>query len=106
MKKEFGKRIKNIRENMQMTKEEFSKLIGISGQFLGLVERGKNYLSIEKIKRLCEVTNLSADYILFGKDSNLISSTRKTLSKFTDKEIEIGCETLKKLALMIKQGEN
>ena len=32
MKKEIGKRIKNIRENMGLTKEAFAKLLGISGQ--------------------------------------------------------------------------
>ena len=102
MKEEFGLRIKNIRENMKMTKEEFAKLIGISGQYLGLVEHGKNYLSIEKLKVLCDLTNLSADYILFGKDTNLIDNTSILLSEFSQKEIENGCETLKKLALMLK----
>lgn len=102
MKEEFGLRIKNIRENMKMTKEEFAKLIGISGQYLGLVEHGKNYLSIEKLKVLCDLTNLSADYILFGKDTNLIDNTSILLSEFSQEEIRNGCETLKKLALMLK----
>ena len=52
MKQEIGKRIKEIRENMNMTKESFAKLLGISGQYLGVVEHGKSYLSIEKIKIL------------------------------------------------------
>lgn len=102
MKEEFGLRIKNIRENMKMTKEEFAKLIGISGQYLGLVEHGKNYLSIEKLKVLCDLTNLSADYILFGKDTHLVDNTSILLSEFSQEEIKNGCETLKKLALMLK----
>lgn len=102
MKEEFGLRIKNIRENMKMTKEEFAKLIGISGQYLGLVEHGKNYLSIEKLKVLCDLTNLSADYILFGKDTNLVDNTSILLSEFSQEEIKNGCETLKRLALMLK----
>lgn len=106
MKEEFGLRIKNIRENMQMTKEEFAKLIGISGQYLGLVEHGKNYLSIEKLKVLCDLTNLSADYILFGKDTNLIDNTSILLSEFSQEEIRNGCETLKKLALMLKNMDS
>lgn len=106
MKEEFGLRIKNIRENMKMTKEEFAKLIGISGQYLGLVEHGKNYLSIEKLKVLCDLTNLSADYILFGKDTNLIDNTSILLSEFSQEEIRNGCETLKKLALMLKNMDS
>ena len=106
MKEDFGLRIKNIRENMKMTKEEFAKLIGISGQYLGLVEHGKNYLSIEKLKVLCDLTNLSADYILFGKDTNLIDNTSILLSEFSQEEIRNGCETLKKLALMLKNMDS
>lgn len=102
MKQEIGKRIKEIRENMNMTKEGFAKLIGISGQYLGSIERGKNYLSIEKLKILCDITNLSADYILFGKDITKTHTTKEALSEFTDEQLEIGCDTLKKLALFIK----
>ncbi|MEI3395875.1 MAG: helix-turn-helix transcriptional regulator [Clostridia bacterium] len=106
MKEDFGLRIKNIRENMKMTKEEFAKLIGISGQYLGLVEHGKNYLSIEKLKVLCDLTNLSADYILFGKDTTVIDNTKNLLAEFSQEEIENGCETLKKLALMLKNANS
>lgn len=106
MKEDFGLRIKNIRENMKMTKEEFAKLIGISGQYLGLVEHGKNYLSIEKLKVLCDLTNLSADYILFGKDTTVIDNTKNLLAEFFQEEIENGCETLKKLALMLKNANS
>lgn len=102
MKAEIGKRIQNIRENMNMSKESFAKLLGISGQYLGIVERGKSYLSIEKLKILCDITNLSADYILFGKDSNIINDTKQILSEFSDEQIKIGCDTLNKLALFIK----
>lgn len=102
MKKDIGKRIKITRESMKMTKEEFAKAIGISGQYLGIVERGGSCLSVEKLKLLCDFTNLSADYILFGKDNNLIDSTNKKLSEFTDEQIERGCKTLKQLALFLK----
>lgn len=102
MKAEIGKRIKNIRENMNMTKESFAKQLGISGQYLGMVERGKSYLSIEKLKILCDITNLSADYILFGKDNNIKNDTKEILSGFSDEQLEIGCDMLKKLALFIK----
>lgn len=102
MKKEIGKRIQEIRENMNITKEAFAKQIGISGQYLGLVEHGKNYLSIEKLKVLCDFTNTSADYILFGKDQNIIDNTKRLLSELTDEQITSACNALKDLALFIK----
>lgn len=102
MKKQIGIRIKNIREEMNLSKDEFAKNIGISGQFLGMIEKGKNFLSIEKLKNLCEFTNLSADYILFGKENNLTDSTKEILKDFSSEQIENGCETLKKLAFFLK----
>lgn len=102
MKEEIGKRIKNIRENMGMTKESFAKQLGISGQYLGLIEHGKNCLSIEKLKILCDFTNLSADYILFGKNQNMVNDTKDILAEFTENQIELGCDMIKKLALFIK----
>jgi len=102
MKEDVGKRIKEIRENMGLTKEKFAKLLGISGQYLGVVEHGKSYLSIDKLKILCDLTNLSADYILFGKDNALINNTQKALSEFSTEQIKIGCEALQKLATLLK----
>lgn len=104
MKEEIGKRIREIRESMNMTKENLAKKLGISGQYLGMVEHGKSYLSIEKLKILCDLTNLSADYILFGKDNKITSSTKEVLSNFTDEQLQIGCETLKSLAIFIKNS--
>lgn len=105
MKKEMGKRIENIRNSMGMTKEEFSKLLGISGQYLGIVERGKSCLSYEKLKALCEVSNLSSDYILFGKNLNIKKDTKNLLSEFSDTQIETACNTLQTLALFIKNKQ-
>ena len=39
MKIEIGKRITEIRKNMNMNKEQFARLIGMSGQYLGTVEK-------------------------------------------------------------------
>lgn len=105
MREEIGKRIKEIRESMNMTKESFAKKLGISGQYLGIVERGGSYLSIEKIKALCDFTNLSADYILFGQNKNVVTDTEKLLTKFSNTQIEEGCNALKDLARFLKTLE-
>lgn len=102
MKKEIGLRIRAIREKMNLTKEEFSKKIGISSQYLGMIEKGKNNISIETLKLLCDFTNLSADYILFGKEENLTNETKELLKKFTNEQIENGCKMLRNLAIFIK----
>lgn len=49
LKEEIGKRIKNIRLDMNLSKQDFAKLLGISGQYLGMVERGNGSLSFDKL---------------------------------------------------------
>ncbi|MBO5005315.1 MAG: helix-turn-helix transcriptional regulator [Clostridia bacterium] len=66
IKKDIGKRIEFIRNEKNMTKEEFAKLINISGQHLGRAISGEKGLSIEKIIELSEKTGYSTDFILKG----------------------------------------
>ena len=102
LKEDIGLRIKRIRETMGFTKEKLANMLGASGQYLGMVEHGKGCLSIDKIGKLCQITNLSADYILFGKDYSLPASAQKALQEYSEEQIISGCETLEKLALFIK----
>ena len=77
---ERGKRIKYIRENeLKMNKSQLAKEIGVSGQFLGLVESGRGNLVYRSIKRLMDLSGHSSDYILFGLDDSVISETKKYL---------------------------
>lgn len=55
LRKEIGLRIKNIRLNMNITKQKMAELLGISGQYLGMIERGEGTLSIDKLKVLCDI---------------------------------------------------
>ena len=102
MKKEIGKRIQSIRENMNMSKESFAKLLGISGQYLGMIEHGKSNISIENLKKICDISNLSSDYILFGKDATSALNSKKILSEFTDEQIENAFFIIKTLSNFIK----
>jgi len=104
MKEEIGKRIECVRKNMNMNKEDFAKMLGITGQYLGTVEHGKSCLSYEKLKILCDLTHLSADYILFGKNEHIKEETKSVLSEFTDNQIQEACTTLGDLAIFIKNN--
>ena len=102
LRKEIGLRVKNIRLNMNMTKQKMADLLGISGQYLGMIERGEGTLSVDKLKILCDMTGLSADYILFGKDSSLPMEVKNSLSEYSDEQISAGLEALEKFALFLK----
>ncbi len=99
-----GKRIKNIRENeLHMTKTQLAEKIGVSSQFLGLVEEGRGNLVYRSIKKLRDLSNHSADYILYGLDDNVINKTKKLLEKYTDEEISNAISILNDIAIFIKK---
>lgn len=102
LKKQMGERIRKIRNELKMTKDALGKEMGLTGQFLGVVESGKSTLTYEKLKILCDISGYTSDYILFGKDSNLVTDTKENLKKYTDEEIEAACEMLKNISIFIK----
>ncbi len=98
-----GKRIKAIRENeLHMNKTQLASLLGISGQFLGLVESGRGNLIYPYLKKLIEISGHSADYILFGLDDTVITETKKLLQNFTHKEVVDSIELVKTIAHFIQ----
>ena len=100
---ERGKRIKNIRENeLHMNKTQLAKEIGVSSQFLGLVENGKGNLVYRSIKKLRDLSGHSSDYILFGIDDNVISKTKKLLDKYSELEINEAIKLINNIAVFIK----
>ncbi len=99
---EIGARIKDLRESMGMSKESLSKILGVTGQYLGMVERGKGSLSPDKLNILCKLSGKSADYILFGRDCNLPDNIKTILETYTDDQLEYGCRALEELAMFLK----
>lgn len=103
---ERGKRIKHIRENeLKMNKTQFAKLIGVSGQFLGLVEEGKGNLVYRSIRKLRNLSGHSADYILYGIDDNVINKTQEYLKDYDEFEIIEGLKFLKDFTLFMKNEQ-
>ena len=100
---ERGKRIKNIRENeLHMNKTQLAREIGISSQFLGLVENGKGNLVYKSLKKLRNLSGYSSDYILFGIDDNSISETKKVLEQYSEMEISEAIKLLNNIAVFIR----
>lgn len=62
-----GLRIREIRESLGETREEFSEKCDISNSFLTAVERGQKSISSKTIYKICRGANISADYLIFGK---------------------------------------
>lgn len=58
LKKEIGRRIEFVRKESKLTKEKFAKNIGITPQYLGVIEKGDSALSYDKLEKLCNTSRL------------------------------------------------
>jgi transcriptional regulator with XRE-family HTH domain len=69
LKKQFGLRIRQIRDESDKTQEQFAELVGISVDFLSLIERGRNAPSFKKLERMARGLGKPVAY-LFTFESN------------------------------------
>lgn len=70
-KRQIAGRIKTIRENAGYTQEQFSEILGISVSALKKIESGENQVSVSCLQKLNEGMNVSADWVLFGKTTDI-----------------------------------
>jgi transcriptional regulator with XRE-family HTH domain len=54
LKSQFGLRLKSIRTSRKLTQEKFAEVIGISVDFLSLIERGINAPSFGRIEQIAQ----------------------------------------------------
>lgn len=57
-------RLRNLREDRDLTQAELGKILHKSQQGYNHIETGRAELKIEDLARLCEFYNVSADYII------------------------------------------
>jgi len=58
LRRQFGIRLKAIRLERKLTQEQFAELVGISVDFLSLIERGLNAPSFEVLERMAKKLDL------------------------------------------------
>ena len=60
----YIKRIRDLREDNDKTQQEIADILGTSQTMYARYERGANELPIYHLIKLCQLYNVSADYIL------------------------------------------
>ena len=60
----YRERLRNIREDNDLTQAELGKLINKSQQGYNHIEAGRAELKIDDLVKICKFYNLSADYLI------------------------------------------
>ena len=64
---EIGNRISKKRKQLNLTQEVLAEKMNVSVQMISNLERGNKSIKIENLLKLCEILNVSTDYILKGE---------------------------------------
>ena len=67
---DMGRRVRQAREAAGLTQERFAELVGISPQNVSCVERGLAGVSLTVLRRMCEILQVSSDFLLIGTSTD------------------------------------
>lgn len=93
--KDMGQRIMVRRKSLRMTQEELAEKLGVSTQMISNLELGKKAIRPENLARVCEVLELSADFVLTG------INTKTAVDAVAEKLICLNAEELEILSKII-----
>lgn len=102
----IGERIRKIREDLKMNREQFSEMIDISEVFLGQLERGERSLSTKTLVKIVSSTGISSDFILFGTQTpnTTISKINKILNRCSDDVLDYIYNLIRSTISFIKRS--
>ena len=66
--KEIGSRVRLEREKLDLTREKFAEIVGLSSYYIGQIERGDRKMSVETLVNIANALHVSVDYLLNGSN--------------------------------------
>jgi transcriptional regulator with XRE-family HTH domain len=98
--KAMGQRIMVRRKSLHMTQEELAEKLGVSTQMISNLELGKKAIRPDNLAKVCEVLELSADFVLTG------SNTKSAVDSVAEKLVQLTAEELDMVSDMIDYMNN
>lgn len=91
----MGNRMAERRKELNLTQEAVAEMAGIAHQQYNKAENGKTCLGSDSLLRITQVLQISADYLLCGKEDNRYYTIESILDQMTDSQIELATEMIK-----------
>jgi len=96
--KHFGDRLRMIREQYKMTQQDFAYLLKTTSQTIYNWEQNKNKPSIDMAVKISDLTRVSLDWLLTGKEHPYDKEYSLNVNDLTTEDMEL-ITRLKKLPL-------
>ena len=97
-KKLVGRRIRQRREALGISREQVAEQIGRVPRFCADIERGKVGMSIETLLSICKLLKLTPNDVLIIEDTNVLSNEAEiiaALNQSTEKQRQDALSLLK-----------
>lgn len=104
-KYEIGQRIRKLRCSLDLSQMRFAESIDISVPFLSEIENGKKSMSQEILHRICSTHHISADYLLFGYETNTTSQINVELKQIPDRYHPIIIEYIRSISKLLEKSD-
>lgn len=84
---EIGNRISSRRRLLGYTQEQVADMMDVSIQMISNLERGNKAIRIDNLLKICQILQVSTDYILTGEQSE--NELSKKISKLSERDCKI-----------------
>ena len=101
----MNERIKALRKELKMSQDVFAEKLGLTKNYISLVENGNRNLSEQSIKVLCSILNVNEEWLRTGNGKMFKSRTREQeIGAFVSDTMALGDENFqKKLVLALSR---
>ncbi len=85
----IGKRIQLLRENLDLTQEQFAEKINMSRSALANYECGARKPDLDTLKKIADALHTTTDYLISGKNNAKIEIQPEALKEFKELKEEL-----------------
>lgn len=92
----IGQRLRQQRNRLGLTREQFAELADIGAGYYGQIEVGTSQMSIDTLIKVSRTSRLSMEYILYGEESGDadLGSLETILQGCTPRELRLAEKVL------------
>lgn len=93
----MNERIKALRKELKMSQDVFAEKLGLTKNYISLVENGNRNLSEQSIKVLCSILNVNEEWLRTGNGKMFKSRTREQeIGAFVNEVMELNDDGFEK----------